>query len=779
MFGACPLTYEPPEGGGGTEPNPAVYQNIFNELSELNQSNNWVRAHLLHGYTDRSPNNLHGPGEEENLIVTDKALNGVMRRRVEECALRFVHTNKIALWYEAKVNSVYSGHPFFAESITVKYGLFNLDGEQSGGEKGREFASETYENRTIPPTGNLENGSSSRRRSYEIKSSTSNARVFGPVRSQSVDQEKELENLSLNIRGLSLKTMHIRSTVNVRSNIKDRIDAVVDIERCDHENEILQQFNDAENRIHIERENKGADEGKLFIKPRQHLSIHPAYLSDATIENLTIENDAVSGTGTLRPSLPILNSRPMQLELGPDRLRVFYGATQRDMRQRSGLVRIKECSLGVDLLPEFRPSGELSFSVGPSGRDIVTGQVTASADADGLVFDGSLDAHIPNIDEVRGEVHYRNHQWSGFVVINSSQIRFPGIQRGELRIDISNEGIVPSGNVELLLPRNLGTATLGFSRDNNGLFVFTGAGRLRVPGLREVDIRARYNGTTLTAEARNIGFTWHGLNGQVDVIYTSRSGGEGEVTGTGVLELNRGNVTGRIELILNNSGRFSGRGTVNYPFNIRGQQIQASAAIIVNEQQEVRVEGAMRVPQPIELFRRFGDNRQLFSIQRNIPIPGLSIGPVGIVAVIEGRVSVHYFFGPGQLRNVAITTAFNPLEQHPNPNIAFAGELYIPANAGIAATIGGGLGVEAGLGSVTGTLSVTGALDLNAVAGGALNLQYANRRFELNARPGIEAGLDLGLSLDAHARARAGIGRFSVGTEKFWNLGSRQVSLFK
>ena len=85
--------------------------------------------------------------------------------------------------------------------------------------------------------------------------------------------------------------------------------------------------------------------------------------------------------------------------------------------------------------------------------------------------------------------------------------------------------------------------------------------------------------------------------------------------------------------------------------------------------------------------------------------------------------------------------------------------------------------MDVGLGSVTGTLTVTAGLDLNATAGGPLDVQYTNRRFEVRARPGITAALDLGLSLDAHARAQAGIGRFSIGIEKNWNLGSRRARL--
>ena len=112
-----------------------------------------------------------------------------------------------------------------------------------------------------------------------------------------------------------------------------------------------------------------------------------------------------------------------------------------------------------------------------------------------------------------------------------------------------------------------------------------------------------------------------------------------------------------------------------------------------------------------------------------------------------------------------------------DPTISFHCELHIPASAHISAMIGGGLRLEAGLGRVQGTLRVSARLALDATAGGPLDVRYEAQVFALTARPGIDAGLNLGLSLDANARAEAGVGPFTVGTEKTWNLGRRDVSL--
>ena len=500
------------------------------------------------------------------------------------------------------------------------------------------------------------------------------------------------------------------------------------------------------------------------------------FLSPGTIKQISFtEAGELNWRGEIRTGVPFLPN-PLLVIYENDSLRLAVELGPRQLRSPIPGFTLTDGNLSLTLAPTLQASGHLGFAIGRGASAIATGAIDVVADGSGLSATGLLQAHIPGVDTAEGRVEYRNGVVTGQIVIESSQIRLPNVQRGRLQLDIDSTGLRPSGELELLLPRDLGNVTLGFSREGSR-FVYTGRGRLRVPGLHEVDIRARYDGVNLHAEASNIGFRWHGLDGSIDVAYDARGEAAGRISGRGRLTLQRGDVTGSIEVQLHDSGRFSGHGRVTYPFTIQGQRIEASAGVIVNEDQSVRVEGALRFPQPIQLFRRFGDNRQLFHFQRNIPIPGLSIGPVGVVAVIEGGVSAHYGFGPGELRNVSLEAAFNPLAEHIDPNVAFHAELHVPADAGITGTIGGGLGVEAGIARVNGTLTVSASLNLNAVLGGPLDLRYAERKFSVSARPGIDASLNLGLSLDAHARAEAGVGPFTVGVEKSWNLGRRAIVL--
>ena len=499
------------------------------------------------------------------------------------------------------------------------------------------------------------------------------------------------------------------------------------------------------------------------------------FMSPGRITRLSVNDQGeIDWRGEITANVPFL-PRPLLIIYENNELKLGVELTKNRLRSPFPGFTITESTLTLGLMP-LAATGRVDFALGRGTTPVANGYVEAGVDGTGLFATGRIDARIPGINQATGEVQYRGGAWSGGIVIESSQISIPGVTRAQLRLDIDGEGLRPSGEVEFDLPRELGNVTVGLRREGTR-FVYSGRGRLRVPGLREVGVTARYDGTTLNLGAEDVGFRWNGFDGRVNVNYTRRGEGRGTITGNGQVNLTRGDVTGRVDVVLHDSGRFSGSGRVTYPFTIRGQRIEATAGVTVQEDQSVRVDGAMRFPQPIQLFRRFGDDKQLFHFQRSIPIPGLSIGPVGVVAVINGGVSANYGIGPGELRNVEITAAFNPLAERIDPTVAFTAQLHIPASAGISGTIGGGIGVEAGVARVNGTLDVTAALNLAGALSARFDARYENRMFSVNARPGIEAALNLGLSLDANARAEAGFGPFTVGVSKTWNLGRRNIVL--
>jgi hypothetical protein len=122
---ASPLT-RCPGNTVGSEPDPKIYKDQFACIAQKDPGY-WVRGHLLHGETSRSgPRNLHGPGDEAwNLIIMDTVLNGQMRAKAEGPALNLVYGRDAVLWYDVVVDAYAPGLPFFADALTIEFGLFD------------------------------------------------------------------------------------------------------------------------------------------------------------------------------------------------------------------------------------------------------------------------------------------------------------------------------------------------------------------------------------------------------------------------------------------------------------------------------------------------------------------------------------------------------------------------------------------------------------------------------------------------------------------------------
>jgi hypothetical protein len=130
---ASPLTCCP-GNTVGSEPDEAIYKEQFDCIKAAAKLNptlydekDWVRGHILHGKTNKSDKNLHGPGTTpKNLIIIDQSLNQKMRSWVEGPVLRLIYgPYSHVLWYHVWVDSYYPGLEFFADSVSAEYGLYD------------------------------------------------------------------------------------------------------------------------------------------------------------------------------------------------------------------------------------------------------------------------------------------------------------------------------------------------------------------------------------------------------------------------------------------------------------------------------------------------------------------------------------------------------------------------------------------------------------------------------------------------------------------------------
>ncbi len=555
------------------------------------------------------------------------------------------------------------------------------------------------------------------------------------------------------IPGLALRQLHLQSKGN------DEIGARIDTEGKTRLPITLQQDKGKDIPITVDQSTH-----VLRLKsPKVNLAFTYPYLSEGAITDLRYDpQTGVSGEGWLRPSLPFLNRMRLTIRFGPDQFEVVAGLDPKKLTVPFG-AKVTKAEIGLLLHPEFKPSGQVEFEIAPGGRRILDGQMTFESDASGLVATGTINGHLPGVDKAEGVVKYRADQWSGKITVESGQIKIPYLKTASVVVTIDNAGPAASGHVLLGLPGD-NEVDLEVSRKPGAGFVYTGKGDFKVPGLHPVLLTFSYAGDSLTARGTT-GIDVRGFTGTLIVHYR-----DGVISGEGTISGKKGRANLQEAKIRysGKTGKFSGSGLLSYQVS---ENLIATAGVDIPEEGPVKVKGALTFPKPIELFKAFGSQITVFKMPTiKIPIPGASIGPVGLVVTIDGAILASYRIGPGELQDTKIAADFQPFEESKDLKVDLQSRLAIPAQAGIAGSVRAALAIDAVIASVSGGITVTASVNLGGGVFIAFAAHYEKDRFTAQATPEITAGLVLGLDVDADVRAQAGIGPFSVETAKVWHL---------
>ena len=315
---------------------------------------------------------------------------------------------------------------------------------------------------------------------------------------------------------------------------------------------------------------------------RPNIEFTYPYLSPGSITSVELKPDGgINWTGEIRSKIPFL-PKPLLVKYKDEQLSLGVALDQKTLGKTLPGFRVTKAGIDLVLSPSLSATGSIDYLIGNPAKPVATGSVEVKGDSNGLTAGGKINFKVPGIDDFQLAVTYRDGAWAGELTISASQIRIPYVKSGTFTFGISSEGFKASGEVEMELPRNLGTVTLGLRRTDQGFWYYA-TGKVRVPGLREITVKGSHNGTTLEVGAENIGFKWKGFDGNIEkVTYTQRGEGRGTITGTGKVTLTRGAVHGSISVTLHDNGNFSGEGEVNYPLTVRGKKIDAKAKVIVD-----------------------------------------------------------------------------------------------------------------------------------------------------------------------------------------------------
>jgi len=511
---------------------------------------------------------------------------------------------------------------------------------------------------------------------------------------------------------------------------------------------------------------KFAENNKIHL-PFEYLGMSPG-----VITKLTPTPNGLDFAGSITPTVPFLGKLDIAYKDGV--LSVTKGLDLENYKSPLKGAKITKADIGLDLAPELKAKGELGFEYAPSGKKLLDASLSASADTNGLKVAGDIHAYLPGVDSADGHIEYStNGGWSGGAKATATDLKkkFKYITGGEVSIGLKGDkrggvSVDTEGKVDLDLPHTKGvSATL---KNKGGRWLFHGKGTFDVPRLKPVDIDIEYDGTTLSGEARNIGFQYKGFDASIDIKYRDE-----KFSGSGKLAFEKGRAKGTLQIELLPNEHFTGKGNVTIQIK---EGVEASAGVELDEKEKLHVAGKLAFTKPIKLFDSFGGNATIFKAGVSIPIPGASIGPIGVKARIEGELSAGYQIGPGEIRNAAAEAHFDPLEENSNFEFEIGGQLWIGASAHITGAVTGSIVLDAVIAEVSGGLTISATASLNGEVLSNVKFTYSKDRYALTADFAASLALAIRLALEASVRAQAGIKPFEVDTEKRWTLAAREFN---
>jgi hypothetical protein len=490
-------------------------------------------------------------------------------------------------------------------------------------------------------------------------------------------------------------------------------------------------------------------------------------LSEGYFTRLDVDGEGnLTGAGQVIPSVNFL-PKPIDVEFDKDRFAMTTQVKKPNLPIPG--FEITECNIGVQIAPEFKPEGKVKFRVGPQGKQLLRGELTVSADENGLVVDGDVFASIPGVDEAKGNLSLKNKEWSGGIDIKATgdgKIKY--VKRGEVSIRFgAPQGMSATGKVELAIPGVTDPVLASVHYDRDG-WAYRAKARFNPPRIKPVDIELEYANGHLKGEGRT-GFEFHTLKGEIHVVYRDEMfSGDAELG----VHTERAEGSLRVEMHHRPNGAiyFTGEGHINFKVT---DDLVAGAGVKIDEEEKVTVEGELSFPKPIKLFNGFYGNYTFFDIEKDIPLPPpLSIGGIGLNVNIEGSLSAGYQVGPVMLEDVKAKANFQPLEKDPAVELDLTSRLVIGATASVTGTIKGGIKLSVVVASVRGDIGITATGTLHGGMDSKFHAHYKDGKVTADIDFHAELALIFTLALIASVEAKAGIGWLSVKTGKEWTLGS-------
>ena len=187
----------------------------------------------------------------------------------------------------------------------------------------------------------------------------------------------------------------------------------------------------------------------------------------------------------------------------------------------------------------------------------------------------------------------------------------------------------------------------------------------------------------------------------------------------------------------------------------------------MDKDQKVTTTGTAKLTKPIDLFKAKAGSYKLKLFELSVPVPGLSVGPIGIKFGIGCGIDAGYWFGPAQLKDVEVSGTLKPFEPAPDPVLTLKGTLSVDAGASLGFWIKGSLIADALVVKATGSITVSAAAVAKGNASLITSVHYEKGWFAITADAVASASLDLKFGVYAAVELATFLG--DSGPKKRWD----------
>ncbi len=497
--------------------------------------------------------------------------------------------------------------------------------------------------------------------------------------------------------------------------------------------------------------------------------LSPIVLSEVELDPET----GLAGRGIISPTIPLISNAEIELVINEDgvRLRKIFNKSDFDFPSP---FEIKDTTLEVFAGTQgLGIEGRVDFGIEHVGE----GHIGASASTSGgFELEGAFNFDSDLFDPAAISVEYKDETWTiggeigipegkirgirnasitatysegNFEATGEAELDIPGIERGTMNIQYSDEGFsiggafdlssdipgIRSGRVEATVSRQSG--------DEEYNVLVRGTAQPDIPGINS-SLSIEYDNGALTI-AGTVSYSRGMLSGEVTVGATNRTINE----------------EGMPEVEPDDTMRVYGSGSLTLRLT---PWLEATAGVTFLPNGEMEIQGRIGLPATVDVFPRREFRRNLFRAPTiEIPLFAIPVGPrsIGLVAQIGGGLDFSAGFGPGQLRELYAEITYNP-DREEETELSGRGMFAIPADAGLTLSGDVGLGVSVAIASLTGGIELAGTLGLEGEASAAVDVNWTPQTgIELDAEGRVMVNPKFLFDVNAFARAKVGIGRLS------------------